>query len=134
MTNKPTCKRCALKAGHEGPHMWIITRELGRFGECRAVAPVEDAVPVAKAPPEPDSRDWWQQVAAGLAVRAFDLEQQLAQLKIDSCNCPNQNNLCPVHDSEKAIDLLRPWTESERQEKISMALNALAQRRSTVDG
>ena len=130
MTNKPTCKRCALKAGHEGPHMWINTRRIGQFGDCRTLAPTEDTPPK----PEPDSRDWWQQVAASLGVRVFDLERQLAQLKIDACNCPNQNNLCPVHDSEKAIDLLRPWTESERQGKISMALNALAQRRSTVDG
>jgi hypothetical protein len=99
MINKPTYKRCALKTGHEGPHLWITTRMAGRFGECRALAPTEDRQSVTKAP-EPDSRDWWQQVAAGLGVRVFDLEQQLAQLKIDSCNCPNQNNLCPVHDSE----------------------------------
>lgn len=58
--------------------------------------PTEDA----PSKPEPDSREWWQQVAAGLGVRVFDLERQLAQLKIDSCNCPNQNNLCPVHDAE----------------------------------
>ena len=39
--DKPTCKRCALKTGHEGPHIWIQTRRLSQFWECRALVPVE---------------------------------------------------------------------------------------------
>jgi len=46
------------------------------FTEVKEGSPLHALVAEHRQKPVPDSRDWWQEVAQGLGVRAFDLKAQ----------------------------------------------------------
>jgi len=50
------------------------------FTEVAEWSPLHQLVAEHRQKPTPDSRDWWQEVAQGLGVKAFDLKAQRDEL------------------------------------------------------
>lgn len=50
------------------------------FTEIQEGSPLHQLVTEHRQKPVPDSRDWWQEVAQGLGVKAFELKAQRDEL------------------------------------------------------
>jgi hypothetical protein len=52
------------------------------FTEVQEGSPLHQLVTAHRQKPAPDSREWWQEVAQGLGVRAFELKAQRDDLLV----------------------------------------------------